>query len=43
MQSFTAACAQFAITPMETQANIAKSRRWTRRALDEAARSCRAA
>ena len=35
MQRFTAACAQFAITPMDTTANVAKSVAWTRRARDE--------
>ncbi len=35
MQRFTAACAQFAITPMNIAANVAKSVAWTRRAVDE--------
>ena len=35
MQRFTAACAQYAITPMDTAANVAKSVAWTRRAFDE--------
>ncbi|PKO20619.1 MAG: carbon-nitrogen hydrolase family protein, partial [Chloroflexi bacterium HGW-Chloroflexi-1] len=35
MQRFTAACAQFAITPMDVAANVAKSVAWTRRAADE--------
>ncbi len=35
MQRFTAACAQYAITPMDTAANVAKSVAWTRRAWDE--------
>lgn len=35
MQRFTAACAQFAITPMDITANVAKSVAWTRRAVDE--------
>jgi len=35
MQRFTVACAQFAITPMDIAANIAKSVAWTRRAVDE--------
>ncbi|OIO92882.1 MAG: carbon-nitrogen hydrolase family protein [Anaerolineae bacterium CG2_30_64_16] len=35
MQRFTAACAQFAITPMDVAANVAKSVAWTRRAVDE--------
>lgn len=35
MQRFTAACAQYAITPMDTAANVAKSAAWTRRAFDE--------
>jgi len=35
MQRFTAACAQYAITPMDTTANVAKSVAWTRRARDE--------
>ena len=35
MQRFTAACAQFAITPMDAAANTAKAAAWTRRAVDE--------
>ena len=35
MQRFTAACAQFAITPMDAAANAAKAVAWTRRAVDE--------
>lgn len=35
MQRFTAACAQYAITPMDTTANVAKSVAWVRRAFDE--------
>lgn len=35
MQRFTAACAQYVITPMDTAANVAKSVAWTRRAFDE--------
>jgi beta-ureidopropionase len=35
MQRFTAACAQFAITPMDAAANAAKAAAWTRRAVDE--------
>jgi beta-ureidopropionase len=35
MQAFTAACAQFAITPLDTTANVAKAVAWTRRAVDE--------
>lgn len=35
MQRFTAACAQYAITPMEVTANVAKSIAWTRRAVAE--------
>ncbi|MGC8779961.1 MAG: carbon-nitrogen hydrolase family protein [Anaerolineae bacterium] len=35
MQRFTVACAQFAITPMDVMANVAKSVAWTRRAFDE--------
>jgi beta-ureidopropionase len=35
MQRFTAACAQFAITPMDTAANVTKAVAWTRRAFEE--------
>ena len=35
MQRFIAACAQFAITPMDIASNVAKSVAWTRRAFDE--------
>jgi len=35
MQRFTAACAQFAISPMDTSHNIALAERWTRRAVAE--------
>ncbi len=35
MQRFTAACAQFAIAPMDITANVAKSVAWTRRAVEE--------
>ena len=35
MRKFTAACAQYAITPMDVAANVAKSAAWTRRAFDE--------
>jgi predicted amidohydrolase len=35
MQRFTAACAQFAILPMDTSQNIALAERWTRRAAAE--------
>lgn len=35
MQRFTAACAQYAITPMDVAANVAKSVVWVRRAVDE--------
>ena len=35
MQRFTAACAQFAISPMDTSQNIALAERWTRRAAAE--------
>jgi len=35
MQRFTVACAQYAITPMDTVANVAKSVAWTRRARTE--------
>ncbi len=35
MQRFTAACAQYAIAPMDTTANVAKSVAWTRHAFDE--------
>ena len=35
MQRFTAACAQFAITPMDAPANVIKAATWTRRAVDE--------
>ena len=35
MQAFTVACAQFAITPLDTAANVAKAVAWTRRAADE--------
>jgi len=35
MQRFTVACAQYAITPMDVAANVAKSVAWTRRAFDE--------
>jgi predicted amidohydrolase len=35
MQRFTAACAQFAITPMDIAANVTKAVAWTRRAWDE--------
>jgi beta-ureidopropionase len=35
MQAFTVACAQFAITPLDTVANVAKAVAWTRRAADE--------
>lgn len=37
MQRFTAACAQFAITPMDATANAAKAVAWTRRAVEESA------
>jgi beta-ureidopropionase len=35
MQQFTVACAQFAITPMDVAANLAKAVAWTRRAVEE--------
>ncbi|MFZ1268419.1 carbon-nitrogen hydrolase family protein [Candidatus Amarolinea dominans] len=35
MQRFTAACAQFAITPMDATANIAKAGAWVQRAADQ--------
>ena len=35
MQRFTAACAEFAITPMDAAGNAAKAADWTRRAVDE--------
>ena len=35
MQRFTAACAQYAIVPMDVAANVAKSVAWTRRAAEE--------
>jgi len=35
MQRFTAACAQFAITPMDAAGNAAKAAVWARRAVDE--------
>ena len=35
MQRFTAACAQFAIVPMDIAANVAKCVAWTRRAVNE--------
>ena len=35
MQRFTAACAQFAITPMNVTANVAKATAWIQRAADQ--------
>ncbi len=34
-QSFIAACAQFAVAPLDTAANVAKGVAWTRRAVAE--------